>query len=95
MQSSKSRYTVQSANIDDGHLEISWGDGHRSRFHPIWLRHQCECDTCGTSLNGVRRIRIHHIPEDITPKQLSLSEDGVQITWSNDDHPSSYSAIWL
>ncbi len=89
------RDTIRRATIEESCLVVNWEDGHNSRYHPIWLRHQCECKHCGTSLNGVRRIRIHHIPEDIQPAEVRFSEENVELVWSNDSHISSYSARWL
>ena len=91
----ESRYRIDSASINNGELDVHWADGHRSRYHPMWLRHQCECSQCGSSLNGVRGIRIHHIPEDITPVELSHTETEVNIVWSGDGHQSSYNSRWL
>ena len=92
---SESRYQIKSAYIQNGTLDVHWADGHRSLFHPMWLRHQCECDQCGSSLNGVRSIRIHHIPEDIIPTEFSHTETEVNIVWPADSHRSSYHCHWL
>ena len=89
------RYTIELTEFEQGHLKVNWGDGHTSLFHPVWLRHQCECEACGTSVTGVRNIRIHHILQDITPAQVCCSENRLQITWADDQHRSAYSADWL
>ena len=88
-------YDIVSAAIDDRHLVIGWGDGHNSRFHPLWLRHQCSCSFCGTPVNAVRGIRLHHIPEDIAPVLDSRTADTVTLVWSDDGHRSVYDARWL
>ena len=95
MPENRSLYQIKAAVVLEGELTIHWADGHQSQYHPIWLRHQCECDKCGSSLNGVRSIRIHHIPEDIIPAELSHTDNNVRITWSCDSHHSSYKARWL
>ncbi|MEM7209042.1 MAG: TauD/TfdA family dioxygenase [Pseudomonadota bacterium] len=89
------RYLVKTARVVDCHLHISWVDGHSSRYHPMWLRHQCECDDCGSSLDGVRGIRIHHIPEDIHPIETVVNDETVSIVWNNDRHTSDYCTRWL
>ena len=89
------RYRIRQAAIHDGGLQIDWGDGHRSEFHPLWLRHQCECAVCGTPLNAVRALRLHHIPEDIAIASMTYDACQLSVGWSADAHPSRYQARWL
>ncbi len=89
------RYVITSAAINEGHLEIGWGDGHLSTFHPLWLRHQCSCEACGTPITAVRGLRLHHIPEDIEARLDESSDGSVSLIWSNDGHRSSYTSQWL
>lgn len=89
------RYAISSAAIDYDHLTVIWGDNHESRYHPFWLRHQCTCDICGTPVNAVRGIRLHHIPEDVSPRLLGASDKTIDLAWTNDDHRSTYTARWL
>lgn len=95
MNESSDRYKIQSAAIGPAGLIIDWYDGHRSQFHPVWLRHQCSCRSCGTPINAVRGLRLHHIPEDIQPTLVSADAGGVSLSWSNDGHTSEYAAAWL
>jgi len=90
-----SRYQIMQAAIVEGGLQIDWNDGHQSQFHPVWLRHQCECELCGTSMNAVRALRLHHIPEDISMTKLGADHRQIKIVWSTDDHQSEYNARWL
>jgi hypothetical protein len=87
-------YRMVEAVLCEGSVLVKWGDSHQSKFHPIWLRHQCECAHCGTPLNAVRDIRLHHIPEDIQPEEIELVSDLLRIQWS-DGHASEYAARWL
>ena len=48
MAEQSAMYEIVNASIDDSQLTITWGDGHHSSYHPLWLRHQCECKVCGT-----------------------------------------------
>ena len=84
----ESQYKIDNAGVVDNALIIDWSDNHQSHFHPIWLRHHCECELCGSSLDAVRAIRIHHIPEDISPAQVEHTADKVRVVWSNDQHES-------
>ena len=88
------RHAIQSVAIGENQLSIAWGDGHHSRFHPIWLRHQCWCPDCGTPETGVRGIRLHHIDENIVIEHAEAQDDKVHIIWP-DGHRSDYAARWL
>ena len=92
---SKPRNTIDHVCIEGREVFVDWGDGHQSRFHPMWLRHQCHCKHCGTPMNAVRGIRLHHIPEDISAGSITCSADELTVTWSQDDHQSVYPARWL
>lgn len=87
-------YRMVEALLCDGSVLVKWGDAHQSKFHSIWLRHQCECAHCGTPLNAVRGIRLHHIPKDIKPEKIELVSDLLRIQWS-DGHASECVARWL
>lgn len=89
------RHQIEHIESEDGNLRIDWADGHSSLFHAIWLRHQCECATCGTPVNAVRGIRLHHL-EDRPEFTITSSEsDAVELTWLADGHVSKYQADWL
>ena len=79
---------------EDG-FAVAWQDGHTSRFNGFWLRHQCDCELCGSTVNAVRAIRIHHIPEDIKGTVTSFGPSNLEIKWRNDQHCSVYSGQWL
>ncbi|MEM7193319.1 MAG: TauD/TfdA family dioxygenase [Pseudomonadota bacterium] len=93
--SAESRYQIVTNELANACLRIQWRDGHCSEFHPIWLRHQCECSDCGTPLNAVRALRIYHIPADISIASIEHQHGCIRIVWSNDHHRSEYSARWL
>ena len=95
MTGNDARYSISSAQIDETHVCIIWGDGHMSRFHPMWLRHQCECEVCGSPLDALRGVRLHHLPETVTPQNLEVTEDGIALAWVHDGHRSRYQATWL
>lgn len=89
------RYRVNRAEIADRQLQIDWADGHSSRFHPLWLRHQCECADCGTPVNAVRALRLGQIAEDIAIADLDFDGERLWIRWSPQQHESSYRPRWL
>ena len=89
------RYRIRQASLAGRMLRIDWGDDHHSEFHMIWLRHQCECEACGTPLDAVRALRIHHIPEDITISRIEFDDAQLTVNWSKPVHRSTYRAKWL
>ena len=95
MRRHDARYRISSAHMDGSQVSITWEDGHESRFHPMWLRHQCACEICGSPLDALRGVRLHHLPETIAPKSLELTDDGISVVWAHDGHISTYQAAWL
>lgn len=89
------RFTMARAELSNGNVAVTWADGHESLFHAVWLRHQCTCASCGTPMNAVRGIRLHHIPEDISIETLDASNTGIELIWAGDGHHSEYQARWL
>ena len=90
-----SRYQILSATVAGDFLCVDWRDGHRSEFHPLWLRHQCHCDFCGTPVNALRGLRLHHLPGRPHPRLRQVSPEVIELDWSNDGHRSIYRAAWL
>ena len=90
-----SQYQIQQATIVKKGLRVDWGDGHQSRFHSIWLRHQCECEVCGTSMNAVRGLRLNELPDDIAIVRFVFDTDRITLIWSGDGHQSKYQGRWL
>ena len=67
------RNTLTSAIADKDILSVTWADGHESRFHAIWLRHQCWCEACGTPVTGVRGIRLNDIFRPKDKKKIAFA----------------------
>ena len=77
-------------------LQLQWGDGTERRFPYEWLRDNCTCEACGTSVTGARFLRLIDFPPDIHPENTCVSEDGhLTVQWSNGGHRSSYRSHWL
>ncbi len=85
---------LQSAEIADGRVELSWRDGARGRLHPLWLRDNCRCDDCGDPAIGYRRLRLSAIDPAIRVAGVEAREDRLEVAWP-DGHRSSYPAGWL
>ncbi len=86
---------IQAIEKTDSAINVLWTDGHRSQYHHIWLRHQCECRECGTPMDGLRNVWILDIPEKPEIDELTSGPDGVRITWADDHHQSVYTTQWL
>ena len=77
-------------------LEVRWRDGSRSRFPYQWLRDNCTCAECGTTVTGARFLRLVDIPADVRPEESYLDECGrVAVLWSAGGHFSLYDPHWL
>lgn len=88
-------YRMRSVDWEGDRLAIEWGDGHVSRYHGIWLRHQCECRDCGTPRNAVRGMRILNLADDYSADSITRKDGLVEIVWQQDSHRSVYQAVWL
>ena len=89
------RTKIESISCEKDGITINWCDGCVSHFHFIWLRHQCECAQCGSSLNGVRGLRLDLIPESPNVLEYSFDSDSLYLLWDGDGHVSTYEAKWL
>ncbi len=49
---------LNAANIDNGLIRLDWSDTTSSIFHPIWLRDNCRCESCGDPAIGYRNLRL-------------------------------------
>ena len=77
-------------------VTVAWDDGHASRFHWLWLRHNCRCDKCWNKLGDQTLQVVVNIPQDIVPKSTSLDDEGrLVLAWPQDDHVTVYEAGWL
>ncbi|MFT5111468.1 MAG: alpha-ketoglutarate-dependent taurine dioxygenase [Parasphingorhabdus sp.] len=74
-------------------LTLHWSDGLASRFHAIWLRDNCCCESCGDPAIGRRKLRLSDLPTDITI-ETAQSEGNLMVSWS-DGHQGEFSFQWL
>ncbi|KAI1966992.1 hypothetical protein LOZ58_000484 [Ophidiomyces ophidiicola] len=65
-------------------------------LHPIWLRENCPCPKCTHPETRQRLIDTNSIPLDINPRSVETNpQEGLKITWEENDHLSVYSWDWL
>jgi gamma-butyrobetaine dioxygenase len=89
------RSIIRAADLDDGRVTVNWEDGHESRFHPLWLRYNCDCEDCGQTNKGLRPLRLTDIPRDIAVTTALVDGQGqLALTWS-DGHQALFEPDWL
>lgn len=88
------RKVISDAAEEHGTIAITWGDGHSSRFHFIWLRDNCECSECGHGW-AKKFVKVVDIPADVAPQHIQVVDGGhLEVTWSG-GHVSTYQPGWL
>ncbi len=85
---------LNAATIDNGLIRLDWSDSTSSIFHPIWLRDNCRCESCGDPAIGYRNLRLTSLDLDIMPHTLTTDPEQLSVTWP-DDHRSIFSSAWL
>jgi gamma-butyrobetaine dioxygenase len=77
-----------------GHaLFLDWEDGHRSRFHAVWLRDNCPEDRDPTS--GQRRIDIVDVPANPQIESADVRGNALLVSWKGEDRTSRFPLDWL
>lgn len=82
---------------DENSVLVNWKGQCRtgwSRYHHIWLRDSCLCSHCFHAQTNQRLVDTLQLPLDVKPKEVSLSDSGLQIQWQ-DGHESVYPIKWL
>jgi len=83
--------------VDDkerGSLELRWSHGEKLEFAKIFLRDHCRCSECFNANSNNRLLEPYTIPLDVTPTNIQISEQSLEISWS-DNHTSTYSFEYL
>ena len=87
--------TIHAVSLDSNVLQIDWSDGHQSRFLGMWLRDNCSCDYCGTTISGQRKLSLRDFADTIVPAQFELTgRSTLDIGWP-DGHQSQFDTAWL
>jgi gamma-butyrobetaine dioxygenase len=90
------RTQIRSVRVSDPTLVVAWGDGHESRFHFIWLRHNCRCEKCYAPGTASNLVFVPDIAETLWPLTAEVDAAGnLAIVWNQEKHTSSYAADWL
>jgi gamma-butyrobetaine dioxygenase len=90
------RFTISEAGSAVDSVQVRWADGHVSRFPFIWLRHNCECNACGSTQTARRFLRMTDIPASVRPQSVRVDEQGnLAVVWQPDGHQSAFAPLWL
>ena len=69
-------------------LEITWSDGHVSRYPVAHLRRACRCAACVDERTGAQILQPDQVSEDIKPIRVEpVGRYAIHFTWS-DGHTS-------
>lgn len=83
------------AIIDGPTVKVTWSDGHKGRFHHIWLRDNCASSQSIDLVSHERTFSLTNIPLDIHPDKIAISpEGGLKVAWP-DGVESHYHPGWL
>jgi hypothetical protein len=91
--------SIASVETEADVLSLKWADGHRSRFHYVWLRDHCPSTFDEDTKQ--RRASNVHIPRSITPAHVKLvsrrdASNQLIVEWADADRTTSvFSAQWL
>lgn len=76
-------------------VAVTWADGVRAGFHPLWLRDNCRCTACRHPQAWEKTSDILDIEAAVQPAEVRLEEDALAVTWAPDGHESRFPAHWL
>eukprot|EP01116_Phalansterium_solitarium_P022887 TRINITY_DN7742_c0_g1_i2.p1 TRINITY_DN7742_c0_g1~~TRINITY_DN7742_c0_g1_i2.p1 ORF type:complete len:437 (+),score=57.78 TRINITY_DN7742_c0_g1_i2:736-2046(+) len=98
----RSHFAVEETEQLPRTLNIRWKDTHLSKFHYVWLRHNCRCSQCVEPSSGQKLLVADQVPLEPRPASVSIVAPGskggtvrVEIRWSDDEHTSYFDASWL
>lgn len=92
----KTKTNPKEVFFDEKTLKVKWDNGEESEYHFLWLRDNCDCDECVTSLSKEQVFEICDVPLDIKPISVELGSDNmINIVWDYEEHKSSFHPAWL
>ena len=89
-------FALSSVSLRPRWVEVVWSDGRVSRFHHIWLRDNCPCDSCVHQVTKEQMFELVTVPADVHPVTAGIDDTGsLALRWSEDGHHSQIHAGWL
>lgn len=77
-------------------LQITWNDGHVSRYTYRTLRLHCPCAVCVHEWTGEKLIDVSRVPAEIYPKETAqVGAYALRFTWSDGHMTGIYTFAYL
>ena len=85
-----------SVSCDANTINVTWDNGDTSLFHYIWLRDNCQCAKCVSTLTREQLFEICDVPLSIKATKAWINaQRRIMIEWDFDQHISEYFPGWL
>ena len=84
-----------SASVQNGALALSWQDGGRQIFHPLWLRERLPVEDILDRRTGQRLIEAAELPLDLKIVACTSTEDDHFLLTYSDGYQVTVLAGWL
>ncbi|XP_077870333.1 putative gamma-butyrobetaine dioxygenase [Saccoglossus kowalevskii] len=83
--------------LQEGRLvEVSWPDNSVSRFHSVWLRHNCHCSLCKQKYSGQILIDSSSIDPQSVLDNINVLDSCVELSWRGKEiHKGVIPLSWL
>ena len=49
---------LQGSFLEGNNFCVTWSDGEQSRYHSMWLRHNCQCPECWDASSNLKRAAV-------------------------------------
>jgi len=83
-------------HLNQESLTLVWDNGHQSEYHYLWLRDNCHCPKCISTLTREQIFEICDVPLTIKPLTAYISDNHrLMIEWDYAEHSSQYHPGWL
>ncbi|OUR71825.1 gamma-butyrobetaine dioxygenase, partial [Marinomonas sp. 42_23_T18] len=83
-------------HLNQESLTLVWDNGHQSEYHYLWLRDNCHCPKCISTLTREQIFEICDVPLTIKPLTAYISDNHrLMIEWDYAEHCSQYHPGWL
>jgi len=90
------RLIIRKAELEKGRIVVQWADGHRSNYHPVWLRHSRYFPAFPERANGDEGFTRPERPEEIAAASVELTPaGGLRVSWFPGGVSTDYEAAWL
>jgi DUF971 family protein len=94
------RTEIRDASLEDGALQVDWGDGHHSALPLVLLRHKCPCASCRTRREApADPFRVLSASEAVAVPELSDIEPvgryAIKLVWADGHNTGIFSFEYL